>query len=275
MWNIAGYYAALLPFFFLAGLFIGLSFVLNARRIGIVYAWDLAGAGVGAACVTALMFVLGPLDLVPALLVPLAGSAAAVRRGKAPVLAACVALVLAEAVLLAGGRPGVNEYKPIYAPLHTQGARILAERLSPRGQYQLLDDFTERVDTDISNDSGQLGLSGPPRAFGLYRDGTRIAALPRATPDVGYARAALGCGALRDYPRGGCVADRRLGRLPRRRVAGAWREAGRCLGTRPHPGRRLAERTGARAAAGDRSAGAAARLAAARRRAGGWPIRRR
>ncbi|MEO9188597.1 MAG: hypothetical protein ABI224_01145, partial [Acetobacteraceae bacterium] len=132
--NIAGYYAALLPFFFLAGLFIGLSFVLNARRIGIVYGWDLTGAGAGAACVTALMFVLGPLDLVPALLVPLAGSAAVMRRGKAPVLAACVALVVAEAVLLAGGRPGVNEYKPIYAPLHTAGARILAERLSPRGQ---------------------------------------------------------------------------------------------------------------------------------------------
>ena len=191
LWNIAGYYAALLPFFFLAGLFIGLSFVLNARRIGIAYGWDLAGAGAGAACVTVLMFVLDPLALVPALLVPLAGSAAAMRRGKGPVLAACAALVLAEAVLLVGGRPRVNEYKPIYAPLHTKGARILAERLSPRGQYQLLDDFTERVDTDISNDSGQLGLSGPPRAFGLYRDGNRIAALPRATPDVGYAHAAL------------------------------------------------------------------------------------
>ena len=30
LWNIAGYYAALLPFFFLAGLFVSLSFVLNA-----------------------------------------------------------------------------------------------------------------------------------------------------------------------------------------------------------------------------------------------------
>ena len=52
MTAIAPYYAALLPFFFLAGLFIGLSFVLNARRIGVVYGWDLAGAGAGAACVT-------------------------------------------------------------------------------------------------------------------------------------------------------------------------------------------------------------------------------
>ncbi len=191
LWNIAGYYAALLPFFFLAGLFIGMSFVLNPRRIGIVYGWDLGGAGAGAACVTVLMFVLPPLELVPALLVPLAASAVLVRRGVFPVLAAAAALVACEAVLLLGGPARVNEYKPIYAPEHTAGARVLATRLSPRGQYQLLDDFTERVDTDISNDAEQLGLGGPPRAFGLYRDGNRIAALPRTVPEVGYAKAAL------------------------------------------------------------------------------------
>ncbi len=194
LWNIAGYYAALLPFFFLAGLFIGLSFVLNARRIGIVYGFDLAGAGAGAAAVTALMFVVPPLALVPALLVPLAASAAFLaRRQWRARLAALVALAAAEALLLGGPQPGVNEFKPIYAPLHTPGARALAARLSPRGQYLLLDDFTERVDTDVSNDAGQLGLSGPPRALGLYRDGTRIAALPGPGPalDVGYAGAAL------------------------------------------------------------------------------------
>ena len=51
--------------------------------------------------------------------------------------------------------------------------------LSPRGDYALLDDFTERVDTDISNNAGMLGVPGPPRTFGLYRDGNRIAALPK------------------------------------------------------------------------------------------------
>ena len=34
---------------------------------------------------------------------------------------------------------------------------MLAERRSPRGFYQLLDDFTERVDTDVSNNAGMLG----------------------------------------------------------------------------------------------------------------------
>lgn len=57
LWNIAGYYACLLPFFFLAGVFISLSFVLNAERIGVVYGYDLTGAGAGAAAVLAAMFV--------------------------------------------------------------------------------------------------------------------------------------------------------------------------------------------------------------------------
>jgi hypothetical protein len=57
LWNIAGYYACLLPFFFLSGLFISLTFVLHADRIGRVYGYDLTGAGAGAALVLAMMFV--------------------------------------------------------------------------------------------------------------------------------------------------------------------------------------------------------------------------
>ena len=60
--NIGLYYAALLPFFFLAGLYVSLSFVLNGDRIGIVYGYDLTGAGAGAALVLVLMFVLHPFS---------------------------------------------------------------------------------------------------------------------------------------------------------------------------------------------------------------------
>lgn len=189
--NIGGYYLALLPFFFLAGLFVSLSFVLNSDRIGTVYAWDLTGAGIGAALVLALMFVLHPFHLVPALLVPLAASCLFVGRGRA--IAATASLLIAvEALLLFGSQPHVNDFKPIYAPQHTPGARLLARINSPRGNYALLDDFTERVDVDISNDAGMLHLPGPPRSFGLYRDGERIAALPKpGSLDVGYAWAAL------------------------------------------------------------------------------------
>ncbi len=194
LWNIAGYYLALLPFFFLAGLFVSLAFVLNADRVGTVYAWDLTGAGAGAALVMALMFLVHPFRLVPILLLPLAASALFIagQRRWAGTAAAALALIAVEALLLFGRQPQVNDFKPIYAPAHTPGARVLAEVNAPRGAYTLLDDFTERVDTDVSNDAGMLGLSGPPRSFGLYRDGERIAALPKPGGlDAGYARAAL------------------------------------------------------------------------------------
>ena len=194
IWNIAGYYVALLPFFFLAGLFISLSFVRNAGRIGKVYAFDLTGAGAGAASVLAAMYAVHAFNLVPLLLVPLAVSAIfmAGRYRIRAIVAAMLALCAAEAVLLLDNRAEYNDFKAIYAPLHTPDARIMASVNSPRGDYALLDDFTERVDTDISNNAGMLGVEGPPRSYGLYRDGNRIAALPRQRPiQSDYAAAAL------------------------------------------------------------------------------------
>ncbi len=184
------YYAELLPFFFLAGLFISLCFVVNPDRIGLVYGCDLFGAGAGALFAFVLMYVVGPFQLVPMLLLPLAASAALGRRPVA--VAGLLALIACEAILLLHGQAAFNQFKPIYAPLHVPDSRTLAEIRSPRGLYSLLDDFTERADTDISNNAGMLGLPGPPRSFGLYRDGSRIAALPKpGNADAGYALAAL------------------------------------------------------------------------------------
>jgi hypothetical protein len=141
------------------------------------------------------MFVVHAFFLVPVLLVPLAASAwfVAGRWRGASAVAAGVALLGAEAVLLLDNQAEFNDFKAIYAPLHTPDARVVATVLSPRGDYALLDDFTERVDTDISNNAGMLGVPGPPQTFGLYRDGNRIAALPKPGDglDVGYADASL------------------------------------------------------------------------------------
>ena len=194
IWNIAGYYAALLPFFFLAGLFISLSFVRYADRIGRVYAFDLTGAGAGAASVLAAMYGVHAFGLVPLLLIPLALAAFFVsgsHRLKA-IVAAVLALAAAEAALLLHDDATYNDFKAIYAPLHTPNARVIAQVNTPRGDYALLDDFTERVDTDISNNAAMLGVEGPPRTYGLYRDGNRIAALPKRQPVASeYANAAL------------------------------------------------------------------------------------
>lgn len=189
---IALYYAVLLPFFFLTGLYISLTFVLNEDRVARVYGFDLTGAGAGAALVLALMGVLHPFQLVLAILVVLAASAPFGARPVRMGVAALLALGLSGAVLLLDDRAEYNDFKAIYAPLHVPDAKQVAEIRSPRGLYALLDDFTERVDTDVSNNAGLLGVPGPPQSLGLYRDGNRIAALPKpggAAAD--YAPAAL------------------------------------------------------------------------------------
>jgi len=194
LWNIAGYYVALLPFFFLTGAFISLSFILNARRVGIVYAYDLTGAGVGAAGVLVAMYFVHAFHLVPLLLVPLAASGLFLRAGLRwrSSLAALVALVCSEALLLLVPQAEINDFKAIYAPLNTPDAEVVAEIRSPRGTYTLLNSFTERVDTDISNNAAMMGVDGPPQGYGLYRDGNRIATLPKAgAVEAGYAPATL------------------------------------------------------------------------------------
>ena len=226
IWNIAGYYAALLPFFFLAGLFISLSFVRYADRIGRVYAFDLTGAGAGAASVLAAMYVVHAFDLVPLLLIPLALAAVFIARSapfRRPFCAALLALAAAEAVLLLDNEADYNDFKAIYAPLHTPDAKIVAAVNTPRGDYAVLDDFTERVDTDISNNAGMLGVDGPPRSYGLYRDGNRIAALPKQQADpVGLCGRRPRRAAIPADPACPGAAGRRVRRLSHRRGAARW-----------------------------------------------------
>jgi hypothetical protein len=199
LWNIALYYAVLLPFFTLTGLYISLYFVLNDDQVGRVYGADLLGAGAGSALVLAVMWVVHPFLLVPVLLLPLA---AAAGFGRAR-WAGLAALIAAECALLLANPAAYNEFKAIYAPLHVPDSRVLAQTQSPRGLYTLLDDFTERVDTDLSNDLGLLDLPGPPQTYGLYRDGSRIAALPKpGALDARYAPATLAALPYRMHPGG-------------------------------------------------------------------------
>lgn len=189
--NIALYYAVLLPFFFLTGLYISIVFVLNEGRVNTVYGYDLTGAGAGAAFVLLLMFFVHPFMLVPVMLVPIAVAGLMGRRVRVA-LAAVAALVASEALLLLDDQAAYNDFKAIYAPLHVPNARQLAEVRSPRGLYALLDDFTERVDVDVSNNAGLLGVPGPPASYGLFRDGARIGALPKPGDlDTSYAPATL------------------------------------------------------------------------------------
>jgi hypothetical protein len=189
------YYVELLPFFFLTGIFISLTFVTRPTQTTRVYAFDLCGAGFGALLTLALMVAIHPFQLLPALLLPLAAMALCVprsaHRGLA-LVAAALCLIGGEVLLIGGDVAAFNQFKPIYAPLHTPGAVVTRQTLSPRGVYTLLDDFTERVDTDLSNDSAMMNIPSPPRTTGLYRDGSRIAAIPKPGPlDARYAPGTL------------------------------------------------------------------------------------
>ena len=126
LWNIAGYYAALFPFFFLAGLAVSLNFVVHATQLGRVYGYDLLGAGFGAVAALGLMFVVHPFLLVPALL-PLLAFATWLAGGARWRLAALGTLALAEAASLTLADPRISEFKPIYAPLHVPEARVANE----------------------------------------------------------------------------------------------------------------------------------------------------
>ena len=191
LWNIAAYYVVLLPFFCGGGVYISLYFILNDREIGRVYGYDLTGAGAGSLLGLALMWVLHPFMLLPALLIPLALAALFTSRAWVrPATLAALAAGMALSIFASEAR--FNDYKSIYAPLNVPDSRTLAELRQPRGLYHLLENFTERVDTDLSNNAGMLGLPGPPGALGLYRDGNRLAALPKPGGiDAGYAPAML------------------------------------------------------------------------------------
>jgi len=201
--NIGLYYAELLPFYTLAGLFISLCFQADPHRLGRVYGTDLIGAGAGSFCALLLMFVATPFRLVACLLIPLAAAGAFVRPRAPVTLATILALAAGECLLVGHDQARINDFKAIYAPLHVPNSRTAAELPRPSGLYDVLDDFTERVDTDLSNNAGLLGLPDPPKTLGLYRDGNRIAALPRGPIDAKYAGATLAAlpYALLNHPR--------------------------------------------------------------------------
>lgn len=196
LFNIGKYYVALFPFFFATGLYIGLCFISFQDEIPKIYAADLAGAGAGAVVILVLMFVVNPFQLLASMLVfaaiasflnPLQG------RGRPYFFAAVVVLfIVCEVFGFAFNRTGFNEYKPIYPALHVEGNKVVSEIKSPRGHYMTLENFTERLDTDFSNNARRVGAAVPPASYGLYSDGNRVTSLPKsAFHDMSYVKAAL------------------------------------------------------------------------------------
>jgi hypothetical protein len=192
--NIGKFYLALFPFFFCIGLYVGLCFVgadADVKAdISRVYAWDLGGAGLGAIGLLACMFVLPPFYL-PCAILPLLAFAGILSGGRARATSWVLA-ALFEFLLIIHNPAKPCEYKPLAYALNTQNSQLLKSWYNPRGDYALVDAFTERLDIDLSNNAGLLGVTGPPAAYGLYLDGSRLASLPKgAYGKSDYFKAAL------------------------------------------------------------------------------------
>lgn len=122
-----------LPFFFAACCF-GLAFMHARERIGVLYAADLLGAGLGAAAATGLLFLLPAEGAIR--IAAIAGAfAAMLPAGKAvtrlalPSIAVLAALALPQDWLA----PRITEFKPLPRTLAVAGAEIVAEHSSPYG----------------------------------------------------------------------------------------------------------------------------------------------
>jgi len=195
--SIAGFYVVLFPYFFATGLYIGLCFLAHQKSIPALYGADLLGAGLGALYVLGAMYLLHPFDLVLALmpvfaLATLAAARDAERSRLVHAAVGVVIVVVASAGVWRLHRADYTPYKAIYPPLHVPESRIVAEVRSPRGLYTVLENFTERLDTDFSNNFAALSAVAPPGALGVYVDGNRVAALPRGGEvDYRYLDAAL------------------------------------------------------------------------------------
>jgi hypothetical protein len=192
LWKIAAYYAALFPFFFLSGAFIGLYFIAYGSDISRIYAADLVGAGAAGIVVVALMFVLHPFTLPLALLPVLLWAGWLLLHGTAARAALVVLTLAAAAAVALFARADYNEYKAIAAPLRVEGNQRLEVIQSPRGIYEVLNNFTERLDVDLSNNEAMLGGAEPIATYGLYVDGNRLTSLPKEKPGaLPYLNAAL------------------------------------------------------------------------------------
>ena len=178
--SIALYYGALFPYFFLGGTFIGLYFIAFEDQVSRIYAADLIGAGLAGIVVVALMVVMHPFQLPLALLPMLFVAGWPFLKSRASRAALGVLTLLAAAVISLVAKADYNEYKAIAAPLRVAKSKVVERMLSPRGIFEVLDNFTERLDVDLSNNDAMLAGAEPIATYGLYSDGNRLTSLAKA-----------------------------------------------------------------------------------------------
>ncbi|HEY1406648.1 MAG TPA: hypothetical protein VF857_08575, partial [Spirochaetota bacterium] len=196
--NIFAYYAALLPIFFLLGLYIGLVYVINFREISKIYAVNLIASAIGSVAILITMYVVDLFSLmafiVPLLLVPLYFSITVEDKRIKRAILACGVLFFAgaEIYFVKSGVMTFPFYKPITTPMNSEGNRILSKKSLPDGYFLVMENITEFNNIDLSNNYKTLKMGPPPRSLGIYRDGRRVSSLIKTLPtDYSYLNGAL------------------------------------------------------------------------------------
>ncbi len=169
--------------FFLVSWCVALGFLIEPRRVGRLYFFNMLGSGLGAGVVVALLFWVRP-GLVPLILTApaaLAFSLAAVGLGRRWQLGLLVpaALMLAVSLTTGGQQIRGSEYKGLAHALRLPDARVVARSQSP------LSELTAVASSSIRETPGQLSgypmreLGELPEQVGLYFDGGSVSAVSR------------------------------------------------------------------------------------------------
>ncbi len=176
------YLALTIPFLFAANA-IGLALMVFGRSAARVYAWDLIGAGTGAAGIVGALFYLSPESalLLPALLGLAAAATFAARRPlvQLGVAAVAAAVVVALAVLLLD-RPlalRMSQFKALEQALQVAGSRLAVERNSPLARLSVVEN--ETIPLRHAPGLSLLTTSRIPQQAALFFDGDGPAAISR------------------------------------------------------------------------------------------------
>ena len=184
--NLSALYLAFFVPFFFAACCIGLAFTCRGSESSRIYFFDLAGAGLGAMLVIALLFAVSPQTaLVLLVLLPLAGSVlvASTTAARLPLGLAQLAWLL----LLALGAPQallelrISEYKGLSQALQVVDSRILGQTSSPLGLVTVVDSPTVPFRHAPGLSVGTRHI--PPEQLAVFSDADGVAAITRYDGD--------------------------------------------------------------------------------------------
>jgi len=156
------------------------------KSIGRVYAFDLAGAGLGGLLIISLLFLVTPLQALVAigLLALLAAVIGARETGLAgwrslPVLVSVAAVVLVAGAL--GSELRLSPYKALSQTLQIPGTRVTGEYSSPLGLLSVVE--SSQVPFRYAPGLSLLATQEPPAQLGVFTDGDGMTAITQYRGD--------------------------------------------------------------------------------------------